>query len=200
MVLCFSAATIAMSVYGPILITRLHGVSALTAGYIVAASSIGWSIMAVIVSGADEKHDGSLILGGMVVLTLSIVGFMLTVPYGPLWLVTIFAALEGTGFGMAWTFILRRVTILAPRGETERTAAALPTLQRLGYALGAAYAGIIANAAGIADSMDRATAQAVGFWIFAACLPLAAIGLLSAWRFVHLGNARQGAQGQSILN
>jgi hypothetical protein len=33
--------------------------------------------------------------------------------------------------------------------------------------------------------MERATAQAVGFWIFAACLPLAAIGLVAAWRFVH---------------
>jgi hypothetical protein len=32
-------------------------------------------------------------------------------------------------------------------------------------------------------------AQAVGFWIFAACLPLAALGLLSAWRFVRLANA-----------
>ena len=115
MVLCFSAATITFGVYGPFLITQLHGVSALVAGYIVAASSIGWSVMAVVVSGADEKHDGSLILGGMGVLTLSIVGFMLTVPYGPLWLVAVFAALEGIGFGMAWTFILRRVTVLAPK-------------------------------------------------------------------------------------
>jgi MFS family permease len=197
MVLCFSAATIAASVYGPLLLTQLHGVSALTAGYIVAASSIGWSVMAVIVSGAREKHDGPLILGGMGVLTLSIVGFMLTVPHGPLWLVAVCAALEGIGFGMSWTFILRRVTVLAPVGETERASAALPTLQRLGYALGAAYVGIVANAVGIADSMDRTTAQAVGFWIFAACLPLAAIGLLSAWRFIRFGNASQAALPQA---
>jgi MFS family permease len=190
MVLCFSAATIAISVYGPLLITQLHGVSALAAGYIVAASSIGWSVMAVIVSGADERHDGALIFGGMAVLTVSIVGFMLTVPHGPLWLVTVAAALEGVGFGMAWTFVLRRVTALAAASETERAASALPTLQRLGYAVGAAYAGIVANAVGISDSMDRATAQSVGFWIFAACLPLAAVGLLLAWRFVRLANAK----------
>jgi MFS family permease len=193
MVLCFSAATIAVSVYGPLLLTQLHGISALAAGYIVAASSIGWSVMAVVVAGADERHDGALVFGGMLVLTVSIVGFMLTVPHGPLWLVAVCAALEGIGFGMAWTFILRRVTVLAPRGETERVSSALPTIQRLGYALGAAYAGIVANAAGIADRMDRAAAQAVGFWIFAACLPLAALGLLSAWRFVRLANPRHSA-------
>src|SRR5262245_26893642 len=193
MVLCFSAATIAISVYGPLLMTRLHGISALAAGYIVALSSIGWSVMAMVVSGAQEKHDGGLILGGMAVLTLSILGFMLTVPSGPLWLVAVFAACEGIGFGMSWTFILRRLTILVPRSETERVAAALPTLQRIGYALGAASIGIVANAVGMADSMDRPTAEAVAFWIFAACLPLAAIGLLAAWRFVRLANAGAGA-------
>lgn len=185
MVLCFSAATIPMSLYGPLLFTQLHGIAALTAGYIVALSSIGWSVMAVVVAGAPERHDGALILGGMVVLTVSIAGFMLTVPAGSLWLVTVCAALEGVGFGMSWTFILRRVTALAPAGETERASAALPTVQRLGYALGAAYVGIVANAVGIADRMERATAQAVGFWIFAACLPLAATGMFAAWRFVH---------------
>jgi MFS family permease len=149
--------------------------------------------MAMVVSGADEKHDGGLILGGMAMLTLSILGFMLTVPHGPLWLVAVFACLEGIGFGMSWTFILRRLTVLVPRSETERTSAALPTLQRLGYALGAAYVGIVANAVGMADSMDRVAAQAVGFWIFAACLPLAAIGLLAAWRFVQLAKAGAGA-------
>lgn len=196
MVFCFSAATIPMSLYGPLLFTRLHGISALTAGYIVALSSIGWSVMAVAVAGAQERHDGPLILGGMAVLTVSILGFMLTVPGGSLWLVTVCAALEGVGFGMSWTFVLRRVTALAPAGETERASAALPTLQRLGYALGAAYTGIVANATGIADRMERATAQAVGFWIFAACLPLAAIGLFAAWRFVRLARAGVGSDSQ----
>ena len=193
MILSFSAATIAISAYGPILLTQLHGVSALTAGYIVAVSSVGWSVMAVLVSGADERHDSRLTIVGMSMLAISIVGFMLAIPYGPLWLVVVFAALEGFGFGMAWTFILRRVTILAPKSETERVSSALPTLQRLGYALGAAYTGVIANAASVADRMDRPTAQAVAFWIFAACLPLAAIGLFSTWRFVRLGKISRNA-------
>lgn len=199
MVLTFSSATIAYTVYGPLLIIQIHGLSALAAGYIVAASSIGWSVMAILVSGAGERHDGRLIVGGMTIVTLSILGLAVALPYGPLWLVLVFAIFEGAGFGMAWTFILRRLTALAPKSEKERAASSMPTFQRLGYALGAAYVGIIANAAGIVESMEQATAQAVGFWIFAACLPLAFIGLLAAWRFARADVANErGASGEMI--
>ncbi len=191
-VLCFSAATIGFTVYGPLLIIRLHDVRALTAGYLVASSSIGWSVMSILVSGFGEKRDGMMIQGGMIVLTASILGFMLAVPYGPVWAVLLLAVLEGIGFGMSWTFTLRRMTLLAPESDAERAASAMPTLQQLGYAIGAAYVGIVANAAGIADRFAPATARNVGFWIFAACLPLAAVGLYAAWCFVRFGEARKG--------
>ncbi len=183
-VLAFSAATTAFGVYGPLLITELQGISALAAGYILAASSIGWSVMSILVSSADEKHDRALILGGVTLLTTSIVGFMVAVPHGPLWLIVVCASLEGIGFGMSWAFILRRMTALTSERDRERASSAMPTLQQLGYALGAAYAGIVANSAGMSDRMDLSAAKAVGFWIFAASLPLAVIGLHAAWRFV----------------
>ena len=194
MVLSFSSATIAFSVYGPLLLTALHDVSALVAGYMVAASSIGWSVMAISSPARKERHDGTLILGGMGVLTVSILGFAFAVPYGPLSLVLVFALLEGSR--------LRACLDLHPaarhgagirRAETARAAAALPTLQQIGYALGAAYVGIVANAAGFADRIARETAEAVGFWIFAASLPLALIGLYAAWRFVRFRGGRRGA-------
>ncbi len=196
MVLCFSSATVAFGVYGPLLLTALHDIPALVAGYMIAASSISWSVMAIIVSGAKERHDGTLILGGMGVLTISIVGFAFSVPYGSLPMVLVFALLEGAGFGLAWTFILRRITALASAGETARAAAALPTLQQIGYALGAAYVGVVANAAGFADRIARETAEAVGFWIFAACLPLALAGLYAAWRFVRFRAPAAPATGE----
>ncbi len=199
MVVCFSAATIAFSVYGPLLITQLHDVPALVAGYLVAASSIGWSVMAVLIAGVGERRDGLMILCGAGVLATSVLGFMIAIPHGSLLTVLLFAFLEGAGFGMSWTFILRRLTALAPKGETERASAAMPTLQQLGYAIGAAFVGIVANAAGIADHMERVTAEVVAFWIFAACLPLALVGLFAAWRFVRIGEAWQArrAPGQA---
>jgi len=183
LVLCFSMATIAITAYGPLLVTALHGTSALVAGYIVACSSIGWSVAAVLVSGAAERHDPKLIASGMILVTISIVGFAYSVAEGPVWLIAVSAVVEGAGFGLAWTFILRRITTLAPVSERERVSGAMPTMQRLGFALGAAYIGIVANAAGFADAEQGATAS-VAVAIFVASLPFAAIGLVATARFV----------------
>jgi MFS family permease len=184
MLLCFTTATIAITVYGPFLITKLHHVSALTAGYIVACASIGWSIAAVLVSGMAETYDSRMIGIGMGILTLSVVGFVFSVAHGPLWLIAVFALVEGAGFGMSWTFILRRATALAAPSESERVAGAITPMQRLGYALGAAYVGIVANAAGVDTATDRAGFESVATWIFIACLPFALFGLIAARQFL----------------
>jgi hypothetical protein len=56
-------------------------------------------------------------------------------------------------------------------------------VQRIGYAVGAAAAGIAANAAGLGDGATVAAARAAAFSVFAAFLPLFAIGGLAALRF-----------------
>jgi len=177
MIVSMSMATIAVTAFGPLLVTAIHGVSALTAGYIIACSSIGWSVMAVLVSGLAERFDRLAIALGMAVVALSILGFLHAVPNGPVWLIAVYATMEGAGFGMAWTFILRRTMRLVEADEVERISAAIPTMQRLGYALGAAYVGIVANASGLLSMETAADAAKVARWIFASCVPFAAIGL-----------------------
>lgn len=179
MILSLSIATIAITAFGPLLVVAIHSASALTAGFIVACSSIGWTVMAVLVSGLPERLDRLMITIGMVLVVASIAGFLYAVPYGPVWLIAVFAAIEGGGFGMAWTFILRRTTALSVPAEVQRISGAIPTVQRLGYALGAAYIGIVANAVGFATMDTAAHAVETARWIFAACLPFAFLGLLS---------------------
>jgi hypothetical protein len=67
----------------------------------------------------------------------------------------------------------------------RKVSGAIPTIQRLGYALGAAYAGIIANAAGLGQHADGTSASFVATVIFLACLPLAGIGLFATYQFVR---------------
>jgi len=177
MLLCISMATIGLLAYGPILMTMVHGISVLTAGYLVACSSVGWTLAAVTVSGAPERQDRIWITLGMSMTVLSIAGFVWSIPNGPLWLIGVFSALEGGGFGMAWTFILRRVTALAPTSEVHRVAGAMPTVQRLGYALGAAYVGIVVNAAGFLDMEGPGDAASVARILFISSLPLGILGL-----------------------
>jgi len=186
LVLCLAAATIALSAYGPVLLSTLHGSSALTAGYIIALGSIGWTLGAVATAGTPAAHDGLPILGGAGLILCCTAGLALLMPLGPLWAIALLAAGEGAGFGMAWGFVLRRATAgfdpVRDAGERARVSAALPTVQRAGCALGAAGVGIIANALGFADGIDAASATRVARWIFAAGLPLLLLGLWAAWR------------------
>jgi len=110
------------------------------------------------------------------------VGCAVFMPRGEVLPLMPFVLMLGTGFGLMWGFAIKRVTASAPEGERERASAALPTVQMLGYALGAATVGILANALGFAGEPDAATLRAIAFWVFAAFVPLGLVGCWAGWR------------------
>jgi MFS family permease len=91
--------------------------------------------------------------------------------------------IQGAGFGLCWPPLVARIITLAPAQETALAANAASTVQRIGYAVGAAATGIAANTAGLAEEANRATVQQAGFWIFAGFAPLLLAGLVFTWRF-----------------
>ncbi len=182
--LFMSACTSGLITYGPLLLTRLHGLDPVAIGIILLLESVGWSVVAVAIAGLPEKHESAAILGGFLMVLASVAGLYWVVPTGPMALVAACAFVQGGGFGAAWTFMVKRAVALVPAGETDRISSAIPTTQRLGYALGAAYVGIIANSSGFAE---QATAQAAAHssnWIFGLSLVPAVIGLLAMTRLV----------------
>lgn len=185
MIVCFAAATIAFSVYGTLLVTKLHGLPILAAGYIMALEAIAWSTAAAVLSGTHERHDPRMIFCGISLVALSIAGFAYSVPGGPVWMIVVSAIAQGVGFGMAWTFILRRMASLAKPEDQQRVSAAVPTVQRLGYALGAVYIGMVANAVGIDGGLQSGDLRMAASAIFFASMPLAVLGLVAAFRFVR---------------
>lgn len=182
MVAAFSVATCSFPLYGPLLLTSLHGISVLTAGYIIAAESISWSVLSIAVANARPRHERTIIVAGAVMIAAGIAGFAWTVPLGSIPLILVCAMLQGGGFGIAWPFVTR--TIVASAAPDERTIAssAVPTMQRIGYAVGAATTGIIANAAGFSEGLNAATAAGVAAWLFLAFVPLALLGCVAAVR------------------
>jgi hypothetical protein len=56
-------------------------------------------------------------------------------------------------------------------------------MQRIGYAVGTAAVGIAANLSGLAEGVSVAAAKSAGFWVFAAFIPVLAIGVACAWQF-----------------
>ena len=195
MILCFTMATMAITVYGPLFMVYLHQVSILTAGYIVACTSVGWSLGAVVLSGIPASQDSRVIVLGMTMLTLSIAGFLHAFATGPVILLALLAVLEGAGFGVAWASILRRMLTLVDDTDRERVSAAIPTIQRLGYAIGAAWIGIVANAGGLDIDTSRDTTESVVRWVFGACLPMALVGLLAAVKFARYRQGRVKTDG-----
>jgi hypothetical protein len=89
--------------------------------------------------------------------------------------------LIGAGIGAAWAFVLQRVMSGAKEGEENIAAAASAMVQQAGIALGAAIAGLVANASGLDNGLDPGSVLRASLWVplalVAAPLAACAIGL-----------------------
>jgi len=182
MVLAMATATVSFTVYGPLLLAALFGVTPLTAGFLVALESVAWTIAAIAFAGASARAEGPLIRGGALLIAAGVAGLALVMPRGPVWALVPWVTLQGAGFGMCWAFLLRRIVASVPDAERERASSAVPTMQMIGYAVGAAASGALANTLGFVEGAPPEVSRRVAFWVFAAFLPLAALGVAAAWR------------------
>jgi len=87
------------------------------------------------------------------------------------------------GFGASWGYLIRRVVDLADEQDKDRASSMLPVSQQMGFALGAAYAGLIANSLGYSGLSSTADIQAIAPWVFFAFVPFALLGNVCAWLF-----------------
>jgi hypothetical protein len=90
--------------------------------------------------------------------------------------------LLGVGFGLSWSLITQRILASLAQADRAIGASAVPTLQLVGAAAGAAAAGAIANLLGLARAFTPANAAHAGPWLFAAFVPVAVLGWLAALR------------------
>jgi len=181
MVLTLATATVSFTVYGPLLMTRLFHVGPLTAGFMVATESIAWTLAALALARAAPHHEPTLIRVGALLVTAGVAVLAATMPHGPVTALLPGAILQGAGFGVCWAFVLRRIVASVADGERERASAAMPTLQMIGYAVGAAASGIVANALGLTETAPAEIVRSVAWWVFAAFLPLALLGVGAAF-------------------
>ena len=185
MVLTLATATVSFTVYGPLLMSRLFDTSPLTAGFMVATESIAWTLAALAFARAAPAREPALIRGGALLVTAGIVALAAAMPRGPVAALLPGGLLQGLGFGMCWAFVLRRIVAGVAPGERERASAAVPTLQMIGYAVGAAASGIVANTLGLTETAPAAVVRSVAWWVFAAFLPLALLGVVAAFRMAR---------------
>ncbi len=186
MVAALSISTCSIVVYGPLLLTTLHGMSLLATGYLIASESIAWSILSIIVANAKPRYERPIILLGVSMIAAGVAGFAYAVPNGSVPLLVACAIMQGGGFGIAWPFVTRLIVGSAPAGESTIASSGVPAMQRIGYSVGAASCGIVANAAGFSGGLTREAAENVAVWVFLAFFPLALVGVAAAARLVFV--------------
>jgi len=183
MVLALSVATTGFWAYGPLILKVLFATNPLFSGYALAAEALAWSLATMAVSAAPLSKDKLLIRTGTVAVSAGVAGFAWAVPAGSLAGIMACSLLQGLGFGLFWPAVVHRLVRYANQDEKDLAAASPSTIQRIGYALGTAIAGIVANLCGLAEGVSAAAARSAAFWVFAAFIPVLAAALFGAWRF-----------------
>ena len=184
MIFAMSAASVVLGVYGAAILQVVCRLTPLQAGYVVAADAVGWTLTALLVSGQPDRRHGAFILAGAVTINLGMILLSVFIGSGDVWGVAFAGLVLGAGFGLAWSLVTRRILGALPDEDRAIGAAATPTTQMIGSAVGAAAAGAIANLLGLAHVFTPARAAVVSPWLFACFIPLSALGLAAAFRLV----------------
>lgn len=183
MVFALAMSTTGFWVYGPLVLKTLFGTSPLVAGYILAAEALAWSAATIAIARSNFDAERFLIRFGTALVAAGAAGFALAVPAGSLSGMVVCALLQGGGFGLCWPSVVHRIVRLADSNDQALAAAAPSAVQRIGYAVGAAGAGIAANLSGLAGGVSVVAAKAAAFWVFAAFIPILLGALFCAWIF-----------------
>jgi MFS family permease len=186
----FGVAASQMSVFLPLVVQVLHGVSPLGAGYVSAIRSLAWTAAALCCAGLQGRRVQVAVLLGPWLMTCGAVGQALVIVHGPLLLLVGFVVLTGLGIGACFAHLSSWTIAMARPGEEELTASCIPTAQSLGLAFGAATAGAIANAAGLAAGVSPAVIAVVATWVYGLCILAPAAIVMLALRLLWLHSKR----------
>jgi MFS family permease len=185
MVFALSAATTGFWAYGPLILTILFGTPPIISGYILAGEAVAWSLATMAVSKAPSAAGRGLIRVGAILVALGAGGFAIAVPAGVLAGIVLCALLQGLGFGLCWPSIVHRLVRLSTEAERPLAVTSPETMQRIGYAVGAAAVGIAANLSGLAQGISTAAVKSAAFWVFASFVPVLILALLCARTFTR---------------
>jgi len=187
MTLVYSAALMSFVVYGPIVLTKVYGLTPLATGFVLITESLAWSISAIIFAGKSPDVERSLILAGGMFVTVGVYLQAIVVPSTSIVLIVLALIIACGGFGALWGYLIRRIVGFASSDDKDRASSILPVAQQIGFAFGAAYAGVIANSLGYSAHSSVSEIQSIAKWVFYAFVPFAVIGNVCAWYFVRHG-------------
>jgi MFS family permease len=175
-----------LQIYMPLFLQQLHGFDPLAAGFSVATASLAWTAASLATAGTSDPWPDRLTMVGPATMGLGLTMIACLAPNQTALFLIPAIALLGAGIGQCWPFVAHRIMDSATAGDEAVAASSVPTIQQMGFALGGAMAGIVANASGLtaataSEGMVRAAA-----WVPASFVLSAILALLTALRLRHL--------------
>lgn len=157
MILLMPTAHASSSVYLNISIQHLWGYGPTVAGLVHATMAMSWSGSALVVAGVDDpRRRLFLIRLGPLLVVAGLAGIVLAMLADLPLLLLPCQVLIGVGFGANWSFLSQAIMESARPGERDAATTMLQAVLSSGYALGAAIAGLVANAGGFAPTLGPA--------------------------------------------
>jgi hypothetical protein len=190
-----TAAGVAFSLYGPALLQFSFGLSGLEAGYVVAIEALAWTAASLAVAGSGQVWRSRLIILGPASILAGATGLTLLMAGPNLAAIAAAGALLGAGYGLSYSFIGQRVIGSFGEAERARGSSAIGAVRNAGGAVGAALAGIAANAASFGRGIDSSNLAPIAWGAFGIAVPFALAGLLAAVRLARAGAVVQAAAG-----
>ncbi len=176
----------------PLFIQQLHGQSPLIGGYMVALVAVGWSSGSVVTSSWSGTRAHFVLVAGPVLQTAAILGLALFLGRDntagellPLLPIGIALVLLGLGIGISWPHVSTRLLQAAPAGEGDLTSASISMVQLFAAGLGAAVAGVIVNAAGLASDQSVAATIRASNWLYGLFLLVPLVTIPIIWSIVR---------------
>ena len=173
-----------LQIYVPMFLQQLHGFDPLSAGFAVASASLGWSIASLATAGVSRRWSDRLMLIGPTLMGLSLAAIALLGPDSTAsnFLLIPAIAMLGAGIGQCWPLVAHRIMDSAKAGDEVVAASSVPTIQQMGFAFGAAIAGLIANASGLSAAIPDTTMVQAAFWVPASFVVSAILALAAGLR------------------
>jgi hypothetical protein len=162
-----------------------HGTSVFFAGQYAAITAFSWSMAAIFIGRVGRRVSRAMLILGPLLLTLGLA--LLTFWDAlPLAVSAIGLVSVGSGFGISYGFFTEHVIGMAAERERDVTAGAIPTLESICGALGAAISGLLGNAAGFAGSGAADIPASVPITVFGTSAAVSLLVLAAAVRFRRL--------------
>jgi MFS family permease len=138
----------------PLLLQVVHGVSPIFVSIITICISLGWTIATFASSSWSGRPERFALLAGPIMMAIGVAGMATSAELPFLGILALSALLYGSGIGIHNVHLVTRTMANARPGEERITSSAIPSIRSLGTAFGAATAGILSSIAGLGDAQD----------------------------------------------